>query len=125
MLRLPGRSSEQKDWPRNGRISSRQGSIAECCRQTAPGVRRHTLSIVLPTRLKSAATRGNLTCRLSLSFRKSSPRIKQQPAENRDQQPDCVYFVGNTRSVLAGSLIRVLAGSLIRVLAGLSRCQQR
>ena len=49
-----------------------------------------------PSNSKHAVTVGTLTSRLGLSFRKSSPRIKHYPAENRDQQPSCVYLVGNT-----------------------------
>jgi len=51
-----------------------------------------------------AATRGNLTCRLGLTFRKSSPRIKQHPAEKRNQNPSCVYF-GNNRHVLCCTIL--------------------
>jgi hypothetical protein len=70
------------------------------CNRTTIDVHRGSQGIELALdAAQVAATRGNLTCRLGLTFRKSSPRIKQHPAEKRNQHPSCVYF-GSSRNVL-------------------------
>ena len=70
------------------------------CNRTTIDVHRGSQGIELALdAAQVAATRGNLTCRLGLSFRKSSPRIKQHPPEKRNQHPSCVYF-RSSRNVL-------------------------